>query len=143
MTEAASSPGLSDESTPLTHEDIDAILKFLPKFEKPDFSPGIAREGKGEFSWVEYCHDVLAFELALYEHHFIVELDWEFWQRHAEEYYRNPDLLATADIPTLRRILTVHVRKDRLCEGHLARMFTSGQITGILHRLRDIAEETI
>ena len=40
-----SPPYFSDEAIPLKREDIAAILKFLPKFEKPYFSPGAMRPG--------------------------------------------------------------------------------------------------
>jgi hypothetical protein len=49
-----------------------------------------------------------------------------------------PGALETANLLTLRKLLTVHVRKDRFVEGHLARMLECGHITAILRRLREV-----
>jgi len=50
-------------------------------------------------------------------------------------------LLEEADLETLRKLLTTHVRKDRFCEGHLDYMFECGHITAILERLQQLEIE--
>ncbi len=133
-------PGLYDESEPLLPEDLNAILKFLPQFEHPDCSPGSVVAEEGHFPWFDYSHSVDEFVQSLYQHKFIVIFDWSSWQDEAIEYYNNPERLSNADLPKIRRILTLHVRKERFCEGHLEEMFESGHIVAVLRRLQDIAE---
>jgi len=74
----------------------------------------------------------------LYLHHFIVDFDWPSWQHVAVEYYQNPDLIKNADLMTLRRLFTTHIRKDRFCEGHLLAVLERGHITAMLRRLAAI-----
>ncbi|MDG6251257.1 DUF6508 domain-containing protein [Methanocalculus sp.] len=135
----AAVPGLSDESEPLLPEDLSAILQFLPQFEHPDFSPGSVVAEEGHLPWFDYSRSVDEFVQALYKHKFIVMFDWGCWQDEAIEYYNDPERMANADLPTLRRILTLHVRKERFCAGHLEEMFESGHIVAVLRRLQDIA----
>ena len=40
----------------------------------------------------------------------------------------------------LRRLLTFHVRKNVVCEGHLASMLREGQVQAILRRLTALAD---
>ena len=44
--------------------------------------------------------------------------------------------LASADLLTLRKLLTTHIRADRFTEGHLE----SGHITAILRQLKQIRD---
>jgi hypothetical protein len=51
---------------------------------------------------------------------------------------KDPDV----DIHGLSRmaLLTLHVRKERFCEGHIAAMVEAGYIQGILERLKEMRE---
>ena len=49
--------------------------------------------------------------------------------------------LETADLTTLRKLLTTHVRADRFSEGHLAGVLQSGHIVAVLRRLRKIRDQ--
>jgi Family of unknown function (DUF6508) len=53
---------------------------------------------------------------------------------------QDPALLAQADLLTLRKLLTAHVRQDRFIEGHLAQMLENGHISAILRRLRELRD---
>jgi len=52
---STNTPDFSDELVHPSVEDIQAILQFLPEFERPDFSPGHVHKEKGQFPWFEYC----------------------------------------------------------------------------------------
>ena len=138
-----SPPYYSDEAIPLKREDFAAILKFLPKFEKPDFSPGVMRPGMDNHPGFVYSPAAGKFIKALYHHRFVVRFDWVRWQTETREFYLNPEHIAAADIFTLRRLLTIYVRMDYFSEGSIAEQFESGQIVRILRRLRDLAGDTI
>ena len=81
------------------------------------------------------------FVSALHEHGFIRPFDWGGWQSEAERYVEDPAQLQRADLETICKLLTIHVRKERFCEGHLAAMFECGHLTAVLRRLADLLEE--
>jgi len=135
--------GIVDESTPVIQQDIEAIISYLPVFERPGYSFGDVIAEKGIIPWVDYSAEVLDLYQDLYHHHFIIDFDWPSWQNVAIDYYQNPDLIKTADLQTLRRLFTIHIRKDRFCEGHLLNVLESGHITAMLERLAKIYESMV
>ena len=71
------------------------------------------------------------------------EVDWVQWQDVAVEYVDLQEKIDSADVVTLKKLFTTHVRKDRFCEGHLATMFENGHIVvALLRRLKAIRETT-
>lgn len=118
---------------------IDAVLAFLPVFERPGFSSGQWRAHRAVFPVWEAEPAVGAFVEALYREQFIVPFDWGAWAEEARRYAEGGEAaLATADLTTLRKLLTTYVRADRFTAGTLAGMFDSGHIVAILRRLRQI-----
>jgi len=85
--------------------------------------------------------EVDGFIRTLNEQNVLVPFDWPSWQEEAQRYRSDPEALAGANLLTLRRLLTTHVRADRFVEGHLASVLESGHITAILCRLREIREQ--
>ena len=123
--------------TEITPEQIDALLPFLAGFEADGFRFGEWYVPEGQFPSFSLDEGAGAFLDALYENGWIVPIDWPGWEPVAEGYVASPELLGRADAETGRRLLTLYVRKDRCCEGHLAAMFESGHITALLRRLGD------
>ena len=70
------------------------------------------------------------------------EVDWVQWQDVAVEYVDLQEKIDSADVLTLKKLFTTHVRKDRFCEGHLATMLENGHIVALLRRLKEIRETT-
>jgi ADP-ribosyl-[dinitrogen reductase] hydrolase len=122
---------------PLTSDNIQAVLKFLPLFEQPDFSPGEWITHEGSLPYVSYTPAVLDFIRALSGNGFIQPFDWMNW-REGEQLVEYPALLSRVNLQTLRKLITAHVRADRFTEGHLAAMFESGHIAMILKRMAEI-----
>jgi ADP-ribosylglycohydrolase len=122
---------------PFTSDNVQAVLKFLPIFERPEYSPGkwIIREG--EFPYFDYTSEVLDFIEALYSISLIKPFDWMNWEE-GKQLVDNPMLVGKANLQTLRKLLTAHVRADRFAEGHLAAMFESGHIAMILKRMAEL-----
>ena len=108
-------------------ESIDKVLKYLSIFEKKEYRN----------------KEVNEFVETLYEEGFIIPFDWPDWQSQAEQFYSKPELLNDADIVTLQKLFTTHVRKDRFCEGHLNCVLEDGHITAILRQLKDIRKKTM
>ena len=122
-------------------ERIDAVLEYLPTFERPGYQAGEWRAREGSFPSFVYRSEVTDFIQTLYQQRFVIYLDWTSWQGEAERYQSDSASLAEADLLTLRKLLTVHVRADRFVEGHLASVFASGHILAILHRLEQVRDE--
>jgi hypothetical protein len=130
-----------DAPAVLTIENIDSVLAFLPVFERPGFSAGEIVSEKGKCPYVDYSPDVHAFIRTLYDCGWIRLFDWGSWQNEAIRYFGDSSQLDSADLNTLSKLLTLHVRKERFCEGNLFAMIENGYIVAILKRLRTIREE--
>jgi len=120
------------------------LLGFLPVFEYPDAAPGEwaggERTGKVmSMPRLDYEREARKLMKVLDEDGWTVEFDWPAWQSKASYYYRHPERLSDAPLPTLRRLLTVHARQDRLQEGHFAAMIGGGHMLEILRRIAELA----
>jgi hypothetical protein len=124
---------------PLESEQLDAVLRFLPKFERPGYVFGEWRSPKGQLPYYAMYDEVMDFFRAIQP--ILFPFDWSSWQEEAEKYVADPQALETADLLALRKLLTTHVRKDRFVEGHFGRMLESGHITAILIHLKELREQ--
>ena len=123
---------------PSSEPRVDRVLAFLPLFEKPGYSYGEWRSPPGQFPYFAANEDVGRFIQVLYEDGWVEPFDWSKWQPQGEALYRDRSALARASLSTLRRLLTLHLRKDRFCEGHLAGMLAEGHIVAILRRIAEL-----
>lgn len=122
-----------------TRKQIDALLPFLERFTADGFSVGTWHTNPGYLSSFEISESVTEFQQSLYEHGWIKSnFDWPKWQETAQEYVQHPEKVLSADVVTIQRLFTTHVRKERFCEGHLAEMFENGHIVALLQRLSKI-----
>ena len=121
----------------VTSRQIEALTPFVRIFEimgfqcgecprsEPDSSHGSIIPGFG-------ANDPVAnFIQTLRDHDWIEPLDWRTWQHEAARYIASPELVAMADAETIRKLLSIHVRRDRDCHGHLAAQFESGHILAL------------
>lgn len=128
--------------------EIRALLEFLPIFESRDFifaeeTPIEQREdGSYYFPYFTMSPDASRFHKAVYDLGFIRPFDWGRW-REGVRYVHDPEALASADLDTLCKLLTLHVRQDRFCDGHLASMYECGHLTGILRRLNEMRQNRV
>ncbi len=135
-----------EEIPEISIEQIDEILEFLPIFEQEGFDfgeePYLQKTGDKYFNFMGnfWSDEVSEFVHLLYDSNIIFSFDWPSWGKEAEKYYENPDELSRADLMILRKLMLVHVRQDRFCEGHLLAMFNEGHINAILRRLKEIRE---
>jgi hypothetical protein len=121
-------------------QQIDTVLRYLPLFEAEDFAPGEWQTQEGHLPYFLFSPAVSAFVKTLYEQAILLEFDWTSWREEAQRYRSDPSSLEQADLLTLRKLLTVHVRADRFVEGHLASMFEAGHMLAILRRLKQIRQ---
>jgi len=113
----------------VTPEGVRALLAFLPIFERRGFVPDRGRNA------VIHAPEVVAFIQVAYLAGFVEPFDWPAWEARALRYFDKPELLRTARLATLRKLMCLHIRKDRFSEGHLAGMIKAGHIQAILRRL--------
>ncbi len=133
---------MSKDSIPeIGLQQINAILKYLPIFEKQDDQFGQWVEQEGQFPYFSFSPEVDEFISMLYKQNMIIAFDWTSWREEAARYQTDPAALEAADLLTLRKLLTAHVRADRFVEGHLARVFESGHMTAVLRRLKQIRDD--
>jgi len=130
---------MSDDAIPaLGPAQIGAVLEFLPVFEAAGYRFGEWETPEGQFPYFAYSAEVSRFIQTLYAENIVIRFDWSQWQEAAKIYLDDRAALAGADLLTLRKLLTLHVRKDRFVEGHLAAMLESGHIMAILRRMSQI-----
>ena len=126
--------------------DMDALVEFLPIFEKPGFSfgrwsgGGVDTEVAMSIPCFVPSKEAARFLDALHDRNWIEPFDWPGWQRQAARYLGSPGGLKRARLGTLRKLLTLHVRKERFCEGHLSAVHESGHLVAILRRLQAIRD---
>ena len=120
---------------------IDAVLKYLPIFQEPGYQFGEWHTPEGQSAYFSYKPEVDEFVGTLYKQGLIIQFDWPSWKEEIRRYRSDPATLAKADLLTIRKLLTAHVRADRFVEGNLASIFREGHLTAILQRLKNIRRE--
>lgn len=125
---------------PINRAGLDRALAYLRVFQRPGFKFGEWTHGQDELPHYQYSPEVDRFVGALYAANLVYPFDWGQFVVQAFRYRDEPGLLAKADLLTLRRLLTTHVRADRFNEGHLAAVLESGHINVILKRLQELRE---
>lgn len=96
-------------------------------------------EGSIEMPFASYAPAAERLLRAIYEHNLIVTFDWTSWQAEAQRFL-DPAAANTASVEEIRRLLTLHVRKERFAEGHFAEMISNGHIGVLLRRLGTLIE---
>ncbi len=126
----------------ITPKQIDDILKHLPALETKEscvISGPVRKVGNTiEIGCVHYSSDVTQLLNSLHDSGFAHVFDWTAWQDVAGQYLSHPELLRSADIVTLQKLLILHIRKERFFEGHFGTMVDSGHIRRILERLKEL-----
>lgn len=111
------------------------VLAFLPELEALDFQAGSWRSRPGEMPYFEPSGVAERLVQAVYESGVAYDFDWVKWQDEAERLVQSDPGLGQAGLSILRKLLVLHVRKDRFCEGHFAEMLESGHVRAILRRV--------
>ena len=102
------------------YEGLQVLLPFLDTFDQPRYSHGRWVDLQGGWRGFEFAPPTEAFFNALYDRGIVYSFDWGAWQEEGIQLYEDPVALSRADAPTLRKLLTLHARKDHFAEGHLA-----------------------
>ena len=112
---------------PFTSESIQRLLSFLSAFERGDFkdaSDSYMKSGQNPPQVDELIS-------AVYQSGFVFPFDWTSWNW--REALKSVD---TADLLTLRKLMTAFVRSDRFCGGAMPGLCSDGSVQHILQQLR-------
>jgi len=129
---------------PITREQIDELLRFLPIFEDPARSfverwdGGKHPDGTITMPFPVYRPEVLEF------FHLAAQPQWtdrKYHQPEAAKMVRDAAFIARADLDQIRTMLTFCARGERFCDGHWAEMIESGTIAKLLRRLKDLRSD--
>ena len=99
-----------------------------------DHMPALASQD-GEDMESLLCHITQTF----YRNELFLAFDWPSWQSTADEFL-NSEVIANASLDDICKLLTLHIRKDRFCEGHLLVVANSGHLYRILLRLQQLLD---
>ena len=127
----------------ISMKNIDILLKYLPIFESDKFNSideKLLKKGNLPFTLC-YSKEVNDFVKDFYKSNLLYNFKWSEWQNEALKYFEKPELLKNVDIEIIRKLLTLHIRKERFCEGHLIDIIDSKHIVEILKRLKQIRED--
>jgi hypothetical protein len=69
---------------------------------------------------------------------FTAPFDWQAEFGPRPDFLQSLEVVDHADLETLRKIMTAHIRIDRFDHGHLERLVQSGYWTRCLERLRQL-----
>ena len=114
-------------------ESIDQLLKFLPRFAAGDFATA-SEQYQSTGRYMEPVNDLIQ---AIGSSGLLLQFDWTAWKDGAL-YARDPSLLKTADLETVRRVLTTIVRQDRFVGGLMPRVCSNGTMKELLERLAEL-----
>lgn len=129
--------------------DLRILARFLPEFERADFSPGRwtgardLEEGVFTMPYATLSSAALEFVQAAYDGEWVLrDFNWPEWNgtEEAKALNRDSNLLAKATPRQLAQLLTVFIRQDRFVEGRLLDAFESGHILAIVRRAAELLE---
>lgn len=135
---------------PVTPENIEAALAYQPYFEDEnstfytlDTPPPPDENGNVPLPTDPYIYSskVQDFITALYKNNLAQGYNWPEWP--AERYLNDPARVASADLETLIKLFTYHVRLEVYFAGHLAGVIRSGHVLQLLQRLKRIHQEIL
>lgn len=116
----------------ITSKQIDAIVRFLKVFEGSSDTCGEA----------SFSDPLSEFQKAVYKNGWVEpSFNLSDWTEKAREYVDSPSLLASADVGTIRKLLTTHMRWEYWSEGHLSELVENGHVLAILKRLQQIRNQ--
>jgi len=122
-------------------ERIEALTRFLPTFETPGYEFAAWHKPDGKVPRCVLDPKAEEFVTELYRHDWILSPSWPDWRDEVRKYANAPEELSGVDLDTVQRLISAHVRADRIKEGHLLTVFESGHLTLLLRRLKDIGEK--
>jgi len=102
----------------LSREGIDALLAFLPYFQDRSAELGEpVRVDAGCVCPAMLSEKSIEFCDACYKHGFVQSFDWQEWARNRERLVSDGEGIERLGLADVGRLITVHLRNDRFCDG--------------------------
>lgn len=129
-------------------EDLLAVCTFARRFDDPGFVAGkwASLEPREDGMRMLECwvpsEAVARWQAGLYERNIVLPFDWmePRWARRMGRYHEDPSLLDSAQLITIRRVLTTLVRAERFCDGTLGVAFERGVPQAAMRRMVDLID---
>lgn len=125
----------------ITVASLDRVLAYRPVFERQSNDLYEVRLDLSMFDPYVYAPEVDEFIQLLYRENLVTDFNWTAWTREAEQFMSDSQRLESADLETIQKLLTTHVRAERFSSGHFAKMIQTGHILAILNRLAGIRSQ--
>lgn len=128
----------------ITRDDIDALLEFLPRFDKRGRTfakwSEMVKNADGSFSlpYPVYDEDVEEFFSLVSQRGW---LDYGYKPEEAARMLADEEFIKQASLEQVKKMLTYCVRGERFCDGHRESLLEGGQIVALLRRLKAIREQ--
>jgi hypothetical protein len=129
----------------ISREGLEELLSLIPglanhegPFGEHDICTQAGHVRMGPFIYSPILDRIIS---AIHRSGIQIVFEWPAWQEEAERICFEPGLLEAADFETVRRLFTLHMRKERFCEGHLADVCESGLMLRTLRRLKELRDE--
>lgn len=123
-----------------TKTDLLAVASYADVFARDGFSAGRWETKPGVLPMFMQSREVSDFVRAVYDHRVFLSFDWPTWQKAGERIASNDDVVAVADLETIRRLITVPLRQDRFSDGFLSAWVESPRAVCVLRRLGELAK---
>lgn len=138
---------MSDHIGGVPASSLEALAKFLPAMEAPDFYAGritadSTQNGVRQMPHAHHAPITIQFHQAAYENGWVLrDFDWMEWvsSEEAQSLLASEEAIGRASASQLMKLVTVHVRSERFSEGALLRAFESGLILAIVRRAQGLA----
>jgi len=121
------------------------VIDFLPYFRsKRTKKYGTIMQNCPDTILMEpyiYSTNVYKFMRIITEWGLVGDFSWPEWQDEAMKYVQYRELIKTADLESLQKLLITIVRKERFCAGVFADMIDKGIVLCILERLKVVRED--
>jgi hypothetical protein len=129
------------QNTEITKSRAEELLRFLPNFSLPkrkyikEWKGGKSPDGALTFPHPMYEEDVAEFfHLASQE----CWSDYDYDPKAAGRMLEDDRALDSADINTIKTLLTYCVRGERFCDGHWGAVLEAGRVQKLLVRLQQL-----
>ncbi len=128
---------------PITREQIDDLLRFLPMLEVPGtqhverWDGGETNDGAMTIPYPVYTRETQEFwDRAMQP----CWCDYGYDPVEAGDMLADAELMPKANLEQIRTMLTYCARGERFCEGHWDTMLSSGKVLTLLRRLQQLRE---
>jgi hypothetical protein len=131
----------------ITQQGIERVLAFLPALSEPNAEhgtgPAVESTDENTFTIIPASLSERASEFvdACYEEKFVQSFDWMEWSDRHQAHLTSDAFIGKADLATIAKLLTTHIRSDRFFDGHLLSVLKDGTVLRILERLDQINSE--